>query len=727
MLRRTAGSRPRWRTSVASGASHHDLGPTDSGAKRALGRDWHPPDESLPGGARSVHWWVPWAVGAGALVAEVVLFFILAHLDRTIPIAHDNLSHALPQRALLSSGLRDGFVPLWDPYSGGGVAVFSIYMSADASPLVWVIALLRSYDLSSFVLEILSLNAIAAIGMYLLLRKRGCRWVATAAAAAFALTPFMVLQSQLNIEAAGTAAAIPWIVLGVTRIAASEAVGVPLLAGGLGLALTSGYLGLTLLTCEFLLISGIAWLIARYVQCRMADLASPLPPVRSLARRAGYVAAAVGFVACMLGLAIAETFANLSLGDFTDRAVDPFVGSLQPGSLTTLVNLASVNPYASSFGNHVTILFVPTVFLIGLVFGLRRPTPFFLAAAGTAVLVFVASLPGNYTVTRFLVSAIPGMDTIRFHSWLSILIVFLAITAGADGLRAPRSEVRFAATAVMAVGCALAVVYVVVGEMQDQSVPSAVVGVGCIILVSAFLALLTRPLSIFPRRALGAGIVLITVTQLTIANTQVVNPYLGAFNKAQASAIQDTIDAAPDGFPTPPTFRRLQAPEPPNGLVPNLHSYQRVPVVESYMPQRHPAITRLLDAGRAQPLRSYALTSSLVPLRYSLVGLTPNSLLLRLHRGTPTRHVVLSVPFSPNWVARVDGKATTTRRSLDGLLAIGRVRGGSEITLEYSPWYAWPLGLLALGAWLVVLGWVPLSRLAQRLRRDGTLHVGSRS
>lgn len=666
------------------------------------------PDRGLPSGPTG---WLVSAIAVAGVSACLAIFFVVTHLYRTVPIGNDNLGLGLPVRFLISSTIQDGAFPLWDPFSGTGASLLSIYTPTAASPLVLILAFVRHYDFASFVTEILVLDALALWGMYLWVRSRGPRWIAATAAITYALAPYFILQAQLNIEAVGTGAAIPWIALGATRIAQGRVNGIPLLAGGLGLMATSGYLGLNILSIEFLVFGGVVWGVIRRASQprsqRIHGLASPSIHVQgtSIVRRLLYAVSALALFGCMTGLVIAETFSNTTLAFFTDRSIDPFVAAIQLDSLRTVLDTIGVNPLiGDAFGAHPALLFLPTATLLGLALGFWKPTPLFLASVVTGTLVFFASLSQEHAIARWLVDIIPGLESIRFHGWLTGVIIFFFITAGSEGLRRgvtgePRNN-RIVLAIGVAISLASGVAVIATGHWRFGLI---VLGFGGIAL-SIMIAMLGQPRAFRTRAVLAVTIAGMVGAQVALADGRIQQP--SQLSASASASIRELVDNATTGFPRPSPTRARES-------TMNAHYYLKAPVVESYMPQRNPAISALIEAGNAERLRPYVLARSGQPIAYSVLSLTPNQLRVRLPEKNPDNGVIFTTPYSPNWSASSGNTQLTTRKTADGLMEVTGAHGRQDITLAYAPWYRWPLGILGVLAWLAVLGW-PLWTYAYR-------------
>ncbi len=135
----------------------------------------------------------------------------------------------------------------------------------------------------------------------------------------FSLSPFMVFQSYLNLEAAVTATAIPWIFHGLRKVKRNESTGVYIVAAAAGLALTGGYLGLNLI-----LFYSIAIFLTLYVLSRVGKNTIDKDQIVKISFALTKV---LFLVVGIFALPLTETWVNFRVG-FASRDIDPFDASL---------------------------------------------------------------------------------------------------------------------------------------------------------------------------------------------------------------------------------------------------------------------------------------------------------------------------------------------------------------------------------------------------------------
>ena len=634
---------------------------------------------------------------------DTFLFYLFGGFNTPFPILHDNAFLGLPTRFLISISLRSGIFPLWDPYIGAGVPLHSIYTSIGISPIVWALSLLRKYDTVLFILEILILNFLGFTGMWFWLKTRSSTFISFLGALSYSLSPYLLFQAKINLEAMGSAVAIPWMCLGAYQILKQNSIGVAVLAGGLGLAFTSGYLGTNVLILELL---GIWALLLICIQYRSLEGFDVNKSQRKIWVSIIYFTASLALCAFILSIPITETLNNLNLDFFTKRNIDPFTAAIQLDSLKNLFD-NRVNPFiADPFGGHDVMLYVPSIMLGGLIYGLFKPNRVMITTLLAFAITLMACLSKEYAVAKFLVGFLPGFKEIRFHSWLSILLVFFLITMGSLGLSKLYRDSQNGRKEYKPV--ILITIIIIISTFftqtdRDWTYLSITAFTSITTLISfQKIANSTKP----TRLLLSICIVFLSLSQLYLAS---IRWDLEGFKMrfgVQANEIQqrqrEAIRNALPAFTIPPNARDL-FPEYPDSE--NEH-YSKRPLVEGYLPQRNPAITKLITEGQIEILKYYVITSDGRPILYELTSLTPNQFKIKFLEDLEHQSIIITTPYSPNWRGYDQNhKPLEIQRHELGLMKISSVHGGRFISMEYEPkWLKFMLSL-AIISWAFILIW----------------------
>ena len=631
------------------------------------------------------------------------LFYLFGGFNTPFPILHDNAFLGLPMRFLISISLRSGIFPLWDPYIGAGVPLHSIYTSIGLSPIVWVLSLLRKYDTILFILEILALNFLGFTGMWFWLKTRSSTFISLLGALSYSLSPYLLFQAKINLEAMGSAVAIPWICLGAYQISKQNSIGVAVLAGGLGLAFTSGYLGTNVLMLELLGIWALLLICIQYGSLAGFDVNKSQKNIRLPII---YFLASLVLCAFILSIPITETLNNLDLDFFTNRNVDPFTASIQLESLKNLFD-NSVNPFiADPFGGHDVMLYVPSIMLGGLIYGLYKPDRVMIGTLLAFTITLMACLSKEYAVAKFLVGLLPGFKEIRFHAWLSILLVFFLITMGSLGLSKFYKDSQYGHKTYKPV-ILITIIIITATYFTQSDRDWTYLFITTLISITSLISLQKIANGTNPKRVLlSICIIFLSLFQMYLAN---IRWDLEGFNKrfgVQTKEIQqrqrEVIRNALPAFTIPPNTRDL-FPEYPDSE--NEH-YSKRPLVEGYLPQRNPAITKLITEGQMEILKYYAITSDGKPIRYELTSLTPNQFKIKLLEDLGNESIVITTPYSPNWRGYDQNhKPLEIQKNKLGLMEISSVPGGRFISMEYEPKWLKLMLSLTIFSWAFILIW----------------------
>src|SRR5512133_2955674 len=149
------------------------------------------------------------AAGAAVTVAGVLLVFAPAVLGLRTLAQRDTDRIYAPVRMLVVEALRQGRLPLWNPYEGTGKPLFAEGVHSVLHPLSLLAAFVAP---SSIDFLILSYLVAAALGAFLLARALGASPPASAGAGlAFALSGYSVSMTGNLLFLVGLAT-LPWLV-----------------------------------------------------------------------------------------------------------------------------------------------------------------------------------------------------------------------------------------------------------------------------------------------------------------------------------------------------------------------------------------------------------------------------------------------------------------------------------------------------------------------------------
>ena len=623
-----------------------------------------------------------WCVAAAIPLAAAVFLFS-ARLLGPEPIYHDNAAIAYPIRILVSTALQQGIFPLWDHWTHGGAPACTAVSALPLSPIVVGLSAFGIYDQTRFVVELALLHVLALVGMLCWLRTVADPIAALVGAVCYASSAILLVQAPVNVEAVTTQAMIPWYALGLRTSLRGARRGPAILALSLWVMFTSGYLGLDLFVIEVV----TPWVVADHL---VAD------PAGRRGRGLGHVAAGGLLFLGIVNLAIAETHRHLGfdLTQLRQTAFNPFTGSADPRSLYTLLWPNGVSPFAVHAGTaHVFPLYAGSVtvllMLAALARLLRRPW----AEEGRRVVLLVAVLATAFVATLserhgggLFITLLPLYAKVRFHCWGLAVVVFLATTLGAMGMRTLRA--RGGAGAAMLLAFALLVVGSYVLQRGAAELATIASHPQCYTLPLVALTLSRVVSWRWPVRVVV--LVLLSLVEIGTVSRQI--PALrdgtsGAAWAARASAefLAQNEAAKTAGFPAPPNVRTAWS-------LWNAQYFTKVPTYAGYGPNIHPAIRRLQDDPRFPVLMQrifYASDADGVPDREPLAGVhlevTPNVVQAWFTARARSTVVTWASPFTAAWQLQVDGVPQETTRNAFGLTSFVVGEGPHAAELRYRP------------------------------------------
>ena len=236
-----------------------------------------------------------------AAVAPLAVFADRLAAGRLLA-AGDGFVYYLPLHVLAGRALRHGHLPVWNPYSFGGMPLLAANQVAAFYPpnLAFAVA---SPALANNLVVLVDFVVVAA-GTFLLARRlTGDGWGALVAAVSFSLGGFMVGQI-VHQSIIASASWLPWTLLALDHLVARFSVGRLALAGAsVALVLVAGHSQLFCFTVLVLAIYAAVWSI-------MARRRVGIRPVVAVAAMT-----AVG-----LGLAAIQLVPTVAILDQTDRS-----------------------------------------------------------------------------------------------------------------------------------------------------------------------------------------------------------------------------------------------------------------------------------------------------------------------------------------------------------------------------------------------------------------------
>ena len=450
----------------------------------------------------------------------VVLSVIGNWLDDPIPFGNDNLNFRLPYQVLVRRSFEGGDWPFWDLYSAGGMPLSSIFMSSSFNPLVVLLALLSIAPSAALLLEVYIYSTLGVIGMWLWLGSD--TWVYARSMLSLAWVNSLTIASafHLNFEVSTSVLVMPWLMLGITRLSGNRALRLAVLTLAVVAMATSGYLGLAPFILYGVVTYGAIGLAGKWLRGKQEVVVDAVSNWRwKLVEFLVFSALVVGAIS----ISLSETLVNLTAGVFLDRSIDPFIGSLDWRSLSTMVSTGASETYGVfDDGGHLGSMFIPVVGIAGLSWGAVNGGSRYWAALAAALVTFVLSLSPSVPWSRWLVSVVPFLEDVRFHGFSLGIVLFFLATAAAEGFRGgvPRGN-RYAVAFLVVVSALTALTFAVDRTLFDR------VSVTLLVLIVGLLTYLVLRFGSHGSAAVMVLVASLTVVQIVIAPGSWTVPLIG--------------------------------------------------------------------------------------------------------------------------------------------------------------------------------------------------------
>ena len=368
------------------------------------------PDTDLP----SQTWWRRWTPALLLILLPLLLFWQIwwPDGDRRLVFEYgDFVEQYYPLRVFVAGELRDGRLPIWDPYTYGGGPIAAGSIAAAFYPLgFWQALFAKPLPFWVLQLEAVFHLSLAGVFTWLLVRRlTGSSGAGLLAGAAFSLGGFLTSYPVLQLAILETAI---WLPASLWLLELSLARRSLLLA-----ALTGAVLG-----CSFLAGHPQTFVYIAYVFAGFLLL-------RAWRHRAGWrftVAAALMAGAVMLGVGAAQLLPTLEVASLSPRADLGYAEVSHGFSLVDLKGLLLPN---SGEWSPLYVGLVPLgLALVGLAL-VRRVESWFWA--GVAVLGLLMSLGQNGFLYPLAYRWLPGFATFRDQERAAFVVSFaLCVLAG---------------------------------------------------------------------------------------------------------------------------------------------------------------------------------------------------------------------------------------------------------------------------------------------------------
>jgi len=188
-------------------------------------------------------------------------------------LKNDALVYFLPYRYHISEAIQNGYFPWWNPYLYTGLPLHSDIQSGVWNPVVMIISLFTTYNVTVLQWELLFYLLLAAIGMYKLVREFGCTKNTSLIAAVAYLCCGFITDSGSLVPWITSAAYLPFVFLYFFRLIHQPCLKNSLkLSLALSLLLTAGYPSFFIFCVYILFAAAIIQIVVSYRNTELKSL-----------------------------------------------------------------------------------------------------------------------------------------------------------------------------------------------------------------------------------------------------------------------------------------------------------------------------------------------------------------------------------------------------------------------------------------------------------------------
>jgi hypothetical protein len=553
----------------------------------------------------------------------------------------DSIEAYFPARYFLSDCLRQGILPLWNPYQMGGSPFCGDPQSGAWYPMAWIFCSIAPYNFALFQIEYVVTFLIAAIGMYELVDSfRLSRPAALIAAISYCCCGFFVSNAE-HLTWVVSAAWIPWVFWAYHRMQQTRSIGYALLGAlFLFLLLTGGYPAFLIVTSYLLF---LFFLISILNRRTMAWVWKSLG-LHLIFALAFLVLSTGVLLAWYQAMALTTRGSGVSLAQaniyaFTPRCLVSF--------LLPLASLKDGGFYDTDTAMRNAYIGLSCLLALPFAFIAARNRKLLVLLGVLSLLFLMAAFGAHTPIREWMYHNVPLMNVFRFPSMFRIFVIIGVIVLAAHGVDKLCANPAAYRRSFPATVCVLAMVFVLIlvssisshgwtwhwgflgadfesYEHQSSRIENIQLqSIVQIILLSSLL------LAIYLGRARYAiGNILILFCAVDMAAATSMNAFSTVVSPERAPNIERPILHAPHGFPVPDNSvpladwrdenRQLQ------GLRTNTGIYFKVPLpggYNSFVLNGHYLIQRsaILDSLEANPYLYFAdslrVAASTIPLQ----------------------------------------------------------------------------------------------------------------
>lgn len=617
------------------------------------------------------------------LAVDLYIFTTILKLNNLTAIYHDNYSLEYPYRILISTSIRNGFLPLWDHWTHGGFPLSISFMNL--SPTIILFSLFSIYTIKTFIFEIIILHLIGFIGMFFWLKTYVNKYLSILGSFCFVLSAPIMLQVPINFSIAVTMLLCPWLALGFKKAFQFNKQGIGIISLTLWLLFTTGYLGTNLIIVQFI-----------FLFCFFESLSKKIN-IKGLF----YIGIAIVLFSIIVNLPILEAykFVRFDLSQFRESPFDPFLGSARLDTLTTLVwpNFIEGLRNFAKYNAVTLILYFGSINVIFLFYALtlwkRNKSVILLLIF--IVLSFCLMLSNQYFISRLMTDIVPFYNNIRFHGLNSGLLLFFALTLSSIGFASFYKNEKYLNKFLSIFAYFIFAILLATWQNGSSNIykyiyyPQTLFFIifFIVFVVFCYIRLKTKSRYFYFDHLFIFIVLCLILSEYVLVSKELI--FLKQDVRLQEDLIMKQEKLKTINFNTYTNIRTDEA---------NYHNgqlYSKIPTLYGYHPMFHPTIKKLMWTKEYLDLLThifYSVDENNQPLLDKLTDIQilkfqPNYIKLTIISNKKDNNIVWSSPYTNNWKLYINNQPVKTSANFYGFTTFILNTGLYNIELKYEPFY----------------------------------------
>lgn len=629
----------------------------------------------------------------------------------------------LPWKHFITEALKNGTLPLWNPFMNGGFSQMGD--PGTWYPVSWAIGMLHTYNVTSVHFEYLLHLYLAGAGFYMLVKQMGfSRSTAIITASSYMLSGFFIGNAQHLGWLVG-AAWLPFAVYYVTQLFKSPEFTTAIKLGLVMFFILSGaYPGMFIVSAYIIL----AYFLVYTFQLYMPDRKLFINWLKYCSI-AAIVFVITGLVVLLSSFDLSQ---HLLRGDglgLHSKAWGALTGSLPPNALLSILFPYSVTSNTAHFWTEdLTLLncyFGWALAILYILFFTFKTSPLKTKVwALLGLFFFMVAMANQFPFRVWMYHTLPFMNMFRFSTLFRLFAIFYILLTVAYMLDQLKENERLRKRLAIALGVLIGILItgmavlffyiqkwqfkdLILNELykfgQEAGIPEK------IFLQGVWVVLLAGTLYLFLKKGFYKkywhffGLLLM----LDIVVATQLNAYGSVFSKFAPKSINKVFTSLPLTYPLPSNKVAMAdvSEEKYQKIMPylwrNLPTYFKTPSADGNSPYTYKHLRAVIDSGVYENMTNKPLffisyknkvweqnkkciTDSLATCTIQITKFGPNHIACTL-QTVSDRILVLNQLWYPYWRAKVNGQENVIAKTNMAYMSVMLENGTNTVEFEFDP------------------------------------------